>query len=170
MKKNIFNFILATLFGFLFSNSHAQCDVNSKYDNIISGYHSSVALTYDGKYEVWGSSMSATGAADLYAPKEINATNFTGLTGTVLKATIGGQGGGTAVDQAVVLTTSGLWAWGVIGKVLGSTGTTTTVKSTAAFGRTSTNATYGFNTYGLPSTLVPTDIKSMFATYQTLVY
>lgn len=143
----------------------AQCNVNDKYDKIISGYHSSIALKDNGTYCVWGSSMTSTGAADQYSPQDINATNYPGLTGTIYKAALGGKSAGAAVDQAILLTADGLWAWGVVGNVLKST-----VKSTAAFGRiTSPSGGFGSTALGLPTGVAPTDVQSMFATYQTLI-
>jgi hypothetical protein len=161
------------LFAFLlFSFSlFAQCNVNERYDKIVSGYHSSIALKTDGVYSVWGSAMKSTGVVttgDAFSPQDINATNYAGLTGTILKVALGGKNAGAAVDQAILLTTDGLWAWGIISNVLSSTGTPT-VKSTAAFGRTYNTVANGFNAYGLPTSVTPTDVQSMFATYQTLI-
>ncbi|MEI7736546.1 MAG: hypothetical protein WCI49_13840, partial [Ferruginibacter sp.] len=143
----------------------AQCNVNEKYDKIISGYHSSIALKTSGTYAVWGSAMSANGSTDLYSPQDITNVNYSGLTGTILKAAMGGNKSGAQVDQAILLTTDGLWAWGFVNMVL-SAGSN---KSTAAFGRTSTTTANGFNSYGLASTITPNDVQSMFATYQTLI-
>ena len=143
----------------------AQCNVNDKYDKIISGYHSSIALKDNGVYCTWGSDMQKTGAADQLAPQDINATNYTGLTGTIYKAALGGKSGGAAVDQGILLTSDGLWAWGIVGNVLKST-----VKSTAAFARiTSPAGGFGSTALGLPTGVNPTDVQSMFATYQTLI-
>lgn len=142
----------------------AQCNVNDKYDKIISGYHSSIALKDNGTYAVWGSYMKSTGAADQLAPQDLNVTNYPGITGSILKTALGGKNAGAQVDQAFVLTTDGLWSWGVAGNVV-STG----VKSGNAFGRTSTTSANGFNTYGLPAAVTPSGVSAMFATYQTLV-
>lgn len=157
-----------TVFSF---NLYSQCNVNEKYDKIISGYHSSIALKTNGVYAVWGSAMKNTGvvtSGDAFSPQDINVTNYPGLTGTILKTALGGKHAGAAVDQAILLTTDGLWAWGIVSNVLSST-STPVIKSTAAFGRTYNTAANGFNTYGLPSTVSPNDVQSMFATYQTLV-
>lgn len=143
----------------------AQCNVNDKYDKIISGYHSSIALKDNGVYCVWGSSMTQTGAADQFSPQDINTTNYTALTGTIYKAALGGKSAGAAVDQGILLTSTGLWAWGIVGNVLKST-----TKSTAAFGRiTSPAGGFGSTALGLPTGIAPTDVQSIFATYQTLI-
>ena len=163
--------LLALSFAVSHVDLFAQCNVNEKYDKIISGYHSSVALKTDGVYAVWGSAMKNTGvvtSGDAFSPQDINVTNYPGLTGTILKAALGGKNAGAAVDQAILLTTDGLWAWGIVSNVLSST-STPVIKSTAAFGRTYNTAANGFNTYGLPSSVTPNDVQSMYAAYQTLV-
>jgi len=167
MKKSISPLLQWTLpvtFLLMADYSAAQCNVNDKYDKIISGYHSSIALKDNGTYAVWGSYMQSSGAADQLSPQDINSTNYSLLTGAIYKAALGGKSAGAQVDQAILLTSTGLWAWGVAGNVV-----STTVKSGAAFGRTSTTAANGFNTYGLPSTLAPADVSAVFATYQTLI-
>ena len=106
--------------------------------------------------------MQQNGSSDQLAPQDINSTNYTGLTGNVLKAALGGNKAGAAVDQAILLTTSGLYAWGSEGVVLNNTLTTS-----AAFARITSPT--GANSYGLPGNVFPTDVASMYATYQTLI-
>jgi alpha-tubulin suppressor-like RCC1 family protein len=154
--------IICLLFTNAFTKLQAQCNVNDKYDKIISGYHSSIALKDNGVYTVWGSDMKSTGAADQLAPQDISSTNYSGLTGTIYKAAIGGKSAGAAVDQAILLTSDGLWAWGIVGNVLKST-----IKSSAAFGKIT--APSGATTQGLPTGITPENVASIFATYQTLV-
>jgi alpha-tubulin suppressor-like RCC1 family protein len=159
--------VLAIICSFFLAGTRtfAQCNVNDKYDKIISGYHSSIALKDNGTFAVWGSAMQKNGSSDQLAPQDINSTNYTGLTGTIYKAALGGQSAGTQVDQGILLTSDGLWAWGITGKVL-----STTLKSTATFGRiTSPSGGVGSTTLGLPTGINPTDVQSLFATYQTLV-
>lgn len=140
----------------------AQCNVNEKYDKIISGYHSSIALKDNGNYAVWGSAMKSDGNHDLWTPQDINATNYPGLTGTIYKAALGGSTSGAKKDQAILLTSDGLWAWGITGSVISSS-----TKSTATFGKVPaiTNAT----ALNMPAGVTPSDVQSLFATYQTLV-
>lgn len=144
------------------SNVHAQCNVNEKYDKIISGYHSSIALKDNGVYAVWGSAMNSAGSGDVLSPQDINTTNYSSLTGTILKAALGGNKSGGQVDQAVLLTTTGLWAWGVEGLVVNNS-----LTSSAAFARITSPS--GAATTGLPSGLTPDSVSSMMAAYQTLV-
>lgn len=153
---------LTVLFASSAIYSFSQCNVNEKYDKIVSGYHSSIAIKDNGTYSVWGSSMSRTGAGDVLAPQDIDNINYPPLTGTVLKAALGGSTGGTDKDQAVLLTTDGLWAWGVVSSVLKNT-----IATAAAFSRITSPA--GANGYGLPTGVTPGDVASLFATYQTLV-
>jgi alpha-tubulin suppressor-like RCC1 family protein len=139
----------------------AQCNVNDKYDKIISGYHSSIALKDNGTYAVWGQALQKDGATDQLTPQDINSTNYTGLTGTILKAALGGGKGG-GKDQAVLLTTDGLWAWGPETYVL-----STTLTGSSTFARITSPT--GATALGLPSGVTPSDVQSLFATYQTLV-
>ena len=92
----------------------AQCNVNDKYDKIISGYHSSIALKNDSTYSVWGAGMQNDGSSNQLSPQGINPTNYKALTGSIYKAAIGGTSG-TGGDQAILLTSDGLWAWGGYG-------------------------------------------------------
>ncbi|HTG55945.1 MAG TPA: hypothetical protein VL943_06755, partial [Niabella sp.] len=69
-----------------------------------------------------------------------------------LKLTLAGNY--TSAPQMILLTTDGLWAWGVAGQVINSG-----LKSTTAFGKVS---------LGLPMGVQPTDVKMLFATYQNL--
>ena len=142
----------------------AQCNVNDKYDKIVSGYHSSIALKDNGTYAVWGSSMQKDGAADQLSPLDINNTNY-GVTGTIYKATLGGKAGGAKVDQAILLSSTGLWAWGVENNVL-----STALTGSAQFGRiTSPTGGVGSTLLGLPTGVTPEDVQSITATYQTLI-
>lgn len=156
---------LLSLITVSFNNLMAQCNVNDKYDKIISGYHSSIALKDNGTYAVWGSSMQNNGSSDQLSPQDINSTNYPALTGTIYKAALGGKSANATVDQGILLTSDGLWAWGVTGNVLKST-----IKSNSTFGRiTSPSGGVGSTTLGLPTGVAPTDVQSLFATYQTLV-
>jgi alpha-tubulin suppressor-like RCC1 family protein len=159
-------YVLAGLMLFGYSTQlAAQCNVNDKYDKIISGYHSSIALKDNGVYAVWGSAMQKTGVAtsgDQLSPQDINATNYTGLTGTIYKAALGGKSAGAAVDQGILLTSDGLWAWGIENNVL-----STNYTASATFARITSPT--GATALGLPTGVTPTDVQSLFATYQTLI-
>jgi gliding motility-associated-like protein len=140
----------------------ANCDVNRKYDKIVSGYHSSMALSSNGDYLVWGQAIASDGNTDVAPPKAINATNFSALTGTVLHTTMGGVGSG-GKDQYLALSTTGLWAWGFETGVLEGTLTTS-----AAFQKIQT-PTGGDAVTKLPLGVSPTDVTMFVASHQTLM-
>ncbi len=138
------------------------CDVNRKYDKIVSGYHSSMALSSNGDFLVWGQAIASNGTTDVAPPKAINTTNFSSLTGTVLHTTMGGVGSG-GKDQYLALTTTGLWAWGFETGVLEGTLTTS-----AAFQKIQT-PTGGDAVTKLPLGVSPTDVTMFVASHQTLM-
>ena len=53
-----------------------ECDTNRKYDKIVSGYHSSIALSADGTYLAWGQNIANNGTSDVAPPKTIDSSNF----------------------------------------------------------------------------------------------
>ncbi len=138
------------------------CDVNRKYDKIVSGYHSSMALSSNGDFLVWGQAIASNGTTDVAPPKAINTTNFSALTGTVLHTTMGGVGSG-GKDQYLALSTTGLWAWGFETGVLDGTLTTS-----AAFQKIQTPIG-GDVTTKLPLGVSPTDVTMFVASHQTLM-
>ena len=113
MRKNLLS-RLSLIFIFFagMQNLNAQCDINNPYDKIMSAFHSSIALKSNGTYAVWGQLMNKNGTSDVLSPQDINSTNYPGLTGTVLKASVGGFvntnnsfSSDTYFTQGVVLTT-----------------------------------------------------------------
>jgi len=144
-----------------------QCDVNNPYDKIISGYHQSIAFKTDASFSVWGEDLDNSGAGNVLTPLDINSTNFPNLqTAIPLKAAIGGQGGG-GKEQAILLTTAGLFAWGNPGYVLDATLTTSATFAKILGNQfTSGNAN---TTTGLPTGVNPYDVKMMTASYGTLI-
>ena len=169
MKKLLQITFLGILFLISQYTAFAQCDVNRKYDKIVSGYHSSIALSDNGQYLAWGQDIANDGASDQAGPpKAIIAANYPALTGTVLLTSIGGPGSG-GKDQFVALTTTGLFAWGAVG----ASGTSaqgilsSSLKSTSTFGLIST-PTGGDATTKLPSGVTPSQVTMMVATFNTL--
>ncbi len=128
-----------------------------EYDNFVSTFHSSIIREYSGDFKVWGEKTAAASAANLTVPSLINNLNYPGLTGRILKASMGSNT--TSATQGILLTTTGLFAWGTAGGVL-----STTIKSTPAFQK----ITGLGNEFGLPGSVRPEEVKSMFATFQTL--
>ncbi len=158
--KNIFKYFLVLLPIFHFS----QCEPSQKYDKIVSGYHSSVAQMTDGSFVAWGGGLANDGTSGQLSPTIINRTNYGALPANdvVYKATIGGNGGPGNQDQAIVLTTSGLYAWGVVGNVVNSS-----LKSTTTFGKITSPT--GATTAGLPTGVTPQDVQMLVGTYKTLI-
>ena len=140
----------------------AQCNVNDPYDKLISGYHASVAIKSTGEYSIWGANMAPSGLVGQLTPLEINSGNYSGISGTIYKAGIGGTNSGTSIDQAVVLTSTGLFAWGAVGSLFSPTLTTSA-------GVAQITPPAGSSSIGLPSGLEPTDVKMLFAMYRTLI-
>jgi gliding motility-associated-like protein len=140
----------------------AQCNVNDPYDKLISGYHASVAIKSTGEYSIWGANMAPTGLVGQLTPLEINGTNYAGITGTIYKAGIGGTNTGASIDQAAVLTSTGLFAWGAVGSLFHSSLTTSP-------GVAQITPPVGSSPIGLPLGLEPQDVKMLFAVYRTLV-
>jgi len=141
---------------------YAQCNVNEKYDKVVSGYHQSIALKNDGTFAVWGQALNNAGTGDLLTPVNITVANFPALTGTPLKASIGGQGG-SGKEQAILLTSTGLFAWGTEGYVVANS-----LTSNATFQKIGT-PTGGDVSTKLPTGVNPADVIQMTASYQTLV-
>ncbi|MEN9332330.1 MAG: hypothetical protein RLZZ94_1420, partial [Bacteroidota bacterium] len=161
-NKTVIKLFTLLLFALFSITSYSQCDVNNPYDRIFSGYHASIAIKTNGIYSVWGASMKSTGNTDQLVPQDLNATNYPGLTGTIIKSAIGGSTSGASVDQAILLTTTGLWAWGVEDAVIDNS-----LTSSSAFARITSPA--GAQSTGLPTGVAPADVKAMFATFRTLV-
>ena len=141
--------------------------INSKYpntveyDNIVSTYHSTLLREVDGKVLVWGQGTKSDGVGSNTTPVELNATNYLGLTGKILKFT---GGSSTAIDiegdqQFAVLTEDGLFIWGDAGMLV-STG----IKNTNNFEKVTING----QTNGLPTGVNPKDVKMLFGSYKTL--
>ena len=150
------------LFFCVVHTSQAQCNVNDPYDKLISGYHASVAIKSTGEYSIWGANMAPSGLTGQLTPLEINGTNYAGITGTIYKAGIGGTNTGASIDQAAVLTSTGLFAWGAVGSLFHSSLTTSP-------GVAQITPPVGSSPIGLPAGLEPQDVKMLFAVYRTLV-
>ncbi|HRO74922.1 MAG TPA: Ig-like domain-containing protein, partial [Crocinitomicaceae bacterium] len=127
-----------------------------EYDNFTAGFHASTARTANGTYEIWGQNTHRNGTANLLSPTVVNATNYPGLTGDVLKVHIGSS---STSHQMILLTTDGLWAWGTEGIVIANA-----LTSSTAFQKLN----IGGQANGLPAGVTPLDVKMMFVTNQTI--
>ncbi len=128
-----------------------------EYDNFVSSWHSTAVRTSDGSFQVWGEYLDKSGIANLFSPVTLNSTNFPTLTGTPLKVGLGSTSQYNV--QGIVLATDGLYAWATKGIVLDNSLTTN-----SSFQK----LTIGGNTNGLPTGVVPGDIKMMFVTARTV--
>jgi uncharacterized repeat protein (TIGR01451 family) len=126
-----------------------------EYDNFNSAFHSTIVRTALG-VKAWGEMMTSAGGNAL-VPIDVTPANYPGLTGDILKIGIGGQNGNNK-GQAVILTSTGLFAWGAEAKVLRSA-----IKSGNSFskimGTTIDNADPAT---ALPVGLAPEQVKIMF--------
>ncbi|WP_276380877.1 Ig-like domain-containing protein [Flavobacterium sp. H4147] len=130
-----------------------------EYDNFVSSFHSTIVRTSDGSLQVWGERMANNGTSNVLSPRVINRTNYPALSAsaTPLKAALGSSSANNT--QGILLATDGLYAWSTEGAVLHAD-----ITSSTSFQK----ITIGGNTNGLPSGVVPGDVKMMFATYGTL--
>jgi len=141
---------------FSFVSFSQTCNPNDLYDQIVSDYHSTIARRQDGTLVVWGERKASNGVGNVLIPQQINSTNYPGLTGTPLKGALGSRGENNS--QAILLTTTGLFAWGTSGVVIGSVSSATFQKVTVA-GKSD----------GLPPNVLPQQVKIITATFHSLV-
>ena len=144
-----------------------------EYDNLISGFHSSIAKQKNGNYLIWGQGAKPnTFGEHLYEPTEITPANGFNYTGKILKATLGTRGANNpGSDQYAILTTDGLYIWGggdpFSGRKDGMVHRS--VKDSQTFDKmTNANITNAEPATGLPIGVSPTDVKMMFGSYATL--
>jgi alpha-tubulin suppressor-like RCC1 family protein len=136
-------------FGFYSNNDPATIE----YDNIISAFHATIVRNSNGSFSVWGDCMANDGTASVLTPQEVNSNNYPALgSHKVLKATLASNG----VQQTILLTSDGLYTWGLVGQAFNST-----LKSTPAFGRVAN--TNGSTTSNLPPGVTPADVKMLTA-------
>ncbi|MDF5691499.1 putative Ig domain-containing protein [Aquirufa aurantiipilula] len=138
----------------------AQCDVNRKYDKIVSSFHTSIALSDNGEYLTWGEKAANNGSSHVAPPLVLNSTNYPALTGTVKFVSLGSNSVNTG--QFIALTTTGLFAWGTEGTVLDNALTTS---STFALIQTPTG---GDASTKLPTGVSPSDVTMIHVMYKTL--
>lgn len=145
-----------------------------EYDNLISGFHSSIAKQQDGNYLIWGQNAKPnTFGEHLYEPTLITPENGFNYTGEILKATLGTSGlAEDGHDQYAVITTDGLYIWGGGNNTIASRLNQLvhgSVKNTITFDKmTDVNITNADPATGLPVGVAPTDVKMLFGSYATL--
>jgi alpha-tubulin suppressor-like RCC1 family protein len=146
--------------GTVYDNAFVNSDNNAatiEYDNFVSTFHSTIVRNYQGKFLVWGEQISNDGVANVLSPIEINNVNFPNLLNhEVYKAAAGSN----FIDerQFFVLTSNGLYAWGNEDGVVANA-----ITNSAVFQKINTAAISNANTFGLPSTITPAEVKMMVA-------
>ena len=148
-----------------FFNSTVQaqssgCNPLQPYDQIQSGFHTTIASRPDGTFLIWGAGSTANGNGAAAArhltpvviePNAAIPAQHYNYSGTPLFATLATQSSSTT--QAFVLSTDGLYSWGA---------------NNVAVGTGLDNLT-GFAQISMPVGIVPTDIKNMIASWGALV-
>lgn len=132
-----------------------------EYDNMVSGFHSTILRESDGKVLVWGQGASANGD-HLPEPIEVSPENGFNYEGTILKITLGSMISTSSSQQFAILTTEGLYMWGGVGNLVSYL-----VKEDKNFGKVSNYYSKG-NAYGLPGEMTPYEVKMLFGSYKTL--
>jgi alpha-tubulin suppressor-like RCC1 family protein len=140
-----------------------------EYDNLISGFHSTIAKQQDGNYLIWGQGAKPNTLGEhLYEPTLITPENGFNYTGDILKAALGTYGTNSdGYDQYAVITTDGLYIWG--GTSNRDLMVHRSVKGTTTFDKmTDVNITNADPATGLPVGVAPTEVKMLFGSYATL--
>lgn len=110
-------------------------------DIIITTYHSHIAKTTTG-YVTWGEDMASNGG-DATAMTAINSANGYNYTGDIIMFCISGNAGA----QAFLLTTTGMYSWGLTTEVVGG----------------SIVSSNSFSSMTMPSGVTPSDVLEMKA-------
>ncbi|WP_297869506.1 hypothetical protein, partial [uncultured Flavobacterium sp.] len=129
-----------------------------EYDNFVSSFHSTVARTGDGTFQLWGEKMANNGSTHLYSPVVFNATNYPAL-GAANPLKIAVASDFVSTVQGILLATDGLYAWATEGTILDAS-----LTSSSTFQKLTING----NSNGLPTGVAPSDVKMMFVTNQTI--
>lgn len=141
-----------------------------EYDNLMGGFHATIAKLTGSQYEIWGQTTAADGASDKTIPTLITPANGYTYTGTPLRATVGSYAGSSFASirhQFILLTTDGLYAWGNKGTVIA-----TNQMDQNNFKKLDVPTYYNNNTVnqamGLPTGVTPQDVKMLFGSQGTL--
>src|SRR5690554_4806523 len=143
-----------------------------EYDNFISGFHSSIIKQNNGSYLIWGQGAKPDAFGEhLYEPTEITPANGFNYTGDILKAALGTRGAtNDGSDQYAILTTDGLYIWGGGDPYPGRKDVMVhrSVKDSETFDKMTSANIPNANTYGLPDTVTPDQVKMLFNSFATL--
>ena len=150
----VFSYAQCSDYGNYGYSSYGKTAADLEYDNAVSSFHSTIVRGASGKLKIWGDRSKSTTSSSDYSwltPTDINVGYFTGLTGTPVKGTLGSRS--TSIQHIVLTDDNKLWAWGSAGTVV-----PTDVKSGATI-----------SSFPLPSGVLASEVKMLFATYQALV-
>lgn len=150
------------------------CQPDKLYDNMISSYHSSLAQRTDGSWVGWGARMGPLGGDNTSDPYVYDGNSvgrpldiIDGGTWAHGASRLGGSApllitagsDGSAYEQVIALTASGLFAWGNEDSVLNPVNKAGDVAGPVAVGGKAD---------GLPPNVNPDDVAQIFATHALL--
>ncbi len=189
MRKKLNKILLFIFISFIYANrTIAQCEfddedvigcskidllnygINSnnnpetiEYDNIVCGFHTNIIRNENEIFTVWGQQLQNNGTGAILSPTLLTNTTYPAITGTHLKAVTTGlidpPAGSPNGHQHVVLTTDGLFVWGIRGVCLDASLTPN---------NTFQPLIVGGNPQGLPPGVAPLDVKMLFGTSHSL--
>ena len=119
LKKNLYLFGVLLCLGFYVN---AQCPnpdgdgvFSPETDILMTSYHGSIVKVSNGLV-CWGEDLMPNGNTDATSVTAITNANGYGYTGSIVHHAVSGNTG----TQAFLATTTNLYAWGLVGEVVGS--------------------------------------------------
>lgn len=137
-----------------------------EYDNLLSVFHSSIVRESDGTVKVWGPGALPDGygeTGNALTPTEVSPANGYAYTGSILRFTAASN---EKQQQFAILTTDGLYSWGNSGQLLHADLQAQGVFTKLEVGTYNASGNIPDKGDGLPSGVVPTDVKMLFGTRQ----
>ncbi|MEC4051061.1 GEVED domain-containing protein, partial [Flavobacterium sp. SUN046] len=146
-------FILLVGIIFTFNSSYSQnnaCNIRKLYDQLQSGFHSTIATLPDDSFLTWGNLTGANGTSHNLTPVVLNTANGYSFTGVPLFASLGTNSANTA--QFFLMSSTGLYAWGTEGACIPSAMTSSTA----------------FQSINMPTGVTPSQVVDMKASFNSL--
>ncbi|NGF75955.1 tandem-95 repeat protein [Fluviicola sp. SGL-29] len=162
-KAYVFLLITVSFFLGMAKDAAAQssgCNPLQAYDQIQSGFHTTIATRPDGSFLIWGAGAWADGNGTstnrhltpvVIAPNPSAPHEHYNYTGSPLFATLATSS--SNATQGFVLSTTGLYAWGSTNIAVG----------------TGLYNTTGFQQILMPVGVTPSDVKNMIASFGSLM-
>jgi gliding motility-associated-like protein len=132
------------------ANAQNACNPGRIYDQIQSGFHTTIATRPNGTFTTWGEQSAPNGTTSNLVPVDITVANGFAFTGTPLFASLGSNSSNSV--QMFLMTTDGLYAWGTRGVVVQTAVTTGTA----------------FQLITMPPSVTPANVSQMIATQRAL--